>query len=137
MCQEALGIESGAISDSQITASSQFDNDHAPFQSRLNFKLTGRKQGAWSALTNNGNQWLQVDLSIQFTTVTSIATQGRNVNNQWVTKYQLQHSNDGLIFHYYKEQGQTVNKVNYMPGVDSSCTGPQNANFATLSQIKC
>jgi len=44
--------------------------------------------------------------------VTRVATQGRySVYNQWVTKYKLQYSDDGVNFQYYKEQGQTTDKV--------------------------
>jgi hypothetical protein len=55
-CQEALGMENGAILDGQITASSQWDGNHAPFQGRLYFQASGRKQGSWSAAQNNSKQ---------------------------------------------------------------------------------
>ena len=105
-------MENGAIANSQITASSQWDDDHAPFQGRLHFKKSGNKQGSWSAARSDHNQWLQVDLSGLYTRVVRVATQGRNAfNYQWVTKYKLQFSNDGLNFVYYRERGQTVDKV--------------------------
>ena len=105
-------MESRLIKDSQITASSQYDGNHAAIQGRLNF-LAGRvKQGGWSARYNNANQWIQVALR-SYTKLTSIATQGRNGNirSQWVTKYKLQYSEDGVNFHYYKEAGQSSPKV--------------------------
>ena len=105
-------MENGAILDGQISASSQWDDDHAPFQGRLYFQATGKKQGAWSAAQSNPNQWLQVDLGSQFTKVTRVATQGRNGGyTQWVKRYKLQYSNDGVNFQYYREQGKTRNKV--------------------------
>ncbi|KAL9964037.1 hypothetical protein ACROYT_G027611 [Oculina patagonica] len=109
-CQESLGMESGAISDGQITASSQFDNNHAPTQGRLHFSYTSVKAGAWAAAISDDNQWLQVDLGSNHFTVTRVATQGRNGNKQWVTKYNLQYSDDEVNFQYYKEQGQITNK---------------------------
>lgn len=112
-CLNALGMENDTISDGQISASSQWNSDHAAIQSRLNFKANGRKSGAWSALHNNVNQWLQIDLIGQNTRVTRVATQGRNDLNQWVTKYKLEYSNDGVNFQYYREQGQTDDKVRW------------------------
>jgi len=113
-CLEALGMESGAISDKQITASSQWDSNHAPFQGRLHFQGYTFKAGSWSAGKNDLHQWLQVDLGSQYIKVTLVATQGRDafVHDQWVTKYKLQYSNDGENFQYYKEQGQNADKVN-------------------------
>ena len=114
-------MESGAISDSQISASSEahIDANHAAIQGRLNFQETSVKAGAWVAATDDVNQWLQVDLGNQLTKVTRVATQGRNqssqwpweAHSQWVTKYKLQYSNDGVNFQYYREQGQTAKKV--------------------------
>ena len=112
-------MESGAISDSQISASSENDVNHAGNQGRLNFQETSIKAGAWASATNDVNQWLQVDLSNHLTTVTRVATQGRHYgshwpygsHNQWITKYKLQHSDDGVNFQYYREQGQSTDKV--------------------------
>ena len=104
-------MESGAISDGQLTASSQYDANTAAIQGRLHLQVAGDKAGAWSALSNDVNQWLQVDLGNQVTAVTRVTTQGRNKNYQWVTKYNLQYGDDEVNFHYYKEQGQSTKKV--------------------------
>ena len=116
-CQEALGMESGAISDSQISASSEFFN-HAAIQGRLNFQETSVKAGAWVASSRNVNQWLQIDLGNQLTNVIRVATQGRHyssqwvaLHSQWVTKCKLQYSDDDVNFQYYREQGKTKDKV--------------------------
>ena len=103
-------MENGAISDAQITASSKWSANHAPFQGRLHFHVN-RKVGSWSALKNDLLQWLQVDLGSHYTKVTRVATQGRNAYSQWVTKYKLQYSNDEVNFLYYREQGQNTDKV--------------------------
>ena len=95
-------MEGEAISDAQISASSQRDNNYAARQARLHFKISGNKQGGWSALENDLNQWLQVDLG-SYTRVTRVATQGRNAHNEWVAKYNLQYSDDGVIFLMYKK----------------------------------
>lgn len=106
-------MESGAISDSQISASSQWDFFHAASQGRLHFKATGYIAGAWAAGKNDANQWLQIALSRPHTRVTCVATQGRNGGNQnqWVTMYKLQHSDDEVAFQYFKEEGKTTDKV--------------------------
>ena len=100
----------GSISDSHISASSQMDSNHSAAQARLHLKADGNKAGGWSAFTNDLNQWLQVDLG-SYTRVTRVATQGRNGYDQWVTKYKLQYSDDGVIFQFYRDAGSSVAKV--------------------------
>ena len=106
-------METGAISDEQITASSDWNANHAAKQGRLFFQEDADKSGCWSALSNDVYQWLQIDL-VQNMIVTRVATQGRNISSyylQCVTKYKLQYGKDGVEFQYYKEQGQSVDKV--------------------------
>ena len=104
-------MENGAISDAQINASSQFNTSHAAIQGRLNFKAISSTVGSWSAGRNDLHQWLQVDLGSQYTKVTRVATQGSYGYSEWVTKYKLQYSNDGVNFPYYRQQGKTADKV--------------------------
>ena len=117
-------MENGAISDAQISASSQWDDNHGPHRARLNRKQEENKKGAWSSLNNDIYQWLQVDLG-KYTTVTRIATQGRSDLNQWVTKYRLQYSEDGVNFHFYKARGQ-----------DSAMVRPVNMLLASFYVIR-
>ena len=109
-CMTALGMESQAIEDAQISASSQLDGNHSAIQGRLHLTRNGQKQGGWTALTDDRNQWLQVDLNT-FARVTVIATQGRNGFKEWVTKYKLQYSDDGVTFTSYKESDSSSEKV--------------------------
>ena len=97
-------MENRAITDAKISASSQWDANHAAIQGRLNFKAGGGKQGGWSAKTNDQNQWLQADLGSN-KKVTHLATQGRNANNQWVKSYKVEYSTDGSSFMSYQEKG--------------------------------
>lgn len=92
-----LGMESGAILDSQITASSP----PAPHGARLNSQVDG---GSWSALVIDVNQWLQVDF-LQNVTLCKVATQGRDSSPQWVLSYLLSYSMDGSAFENYKQCG--------------------------------
>ena len=110
-CQDtALGMESRNITDGQISASSEWNDSYAAVQGRLNFKQSGNKQGAWSADTNDANQWLQVDLIGQYI-VTRVATQGGTGHDEWVTEYKIQYGDDGKNFQYHREQGKNTDKV--------------------------
>lgn len=110
-CEQALGMENGLISDEQISASSEFDEYHAAIQGRLRFQPTSEKAGAWVVGTTDANQWLQVDLDSLSTTVTRVATQRRDENEEWVTNYNLQYGDDEVSFQYYREEGETATKV--------------------------
>ena len=108
-------MESGAITDGQITASSSYDSYHLPSQGRLHLEPNGSFIGAWEALDYNIDQWLQVDLRSYYIKITRIATQGRrhSTSMNWVTVYNLQCSDDCVdSFIYYVEDGQGVYKVN-------------------------
>ena len=100
-----------AIPNGQVKASTEYDGNHAAIQGRLYYKAIPGKAGSWSARKNDVNQWLQVDLGNEFTRVTGVASQGRNSYNQWVTKYKLEYSSDGVTFKYFIETGQTAAKV--------------------------
>lgn len=114
MCQNALGMESGAISDAQISASTEWSTSYAAIYSRLYFRGNEHIKGAWAAKTNDANQWLQIDLIGQDSFVTRVATQGRHDFVQWVTQYRLQYSNDSLTFLDYREDGKIAIKVKYL-----------------------
>lgn len=98
----------GAISDGQISASSQLDAHHGA----INGRLTSTTLGSWSAFNNDVSEWLQIDLGSQESTILAkIATQGENAKSQWVKNYTLQYSGTGMTFQIYKEQGKSEGKV--------------------------
>ena len=132
VCMPApLGMESGAILDSQITASSIWHPNYAAQQARLHFKAGGGKSGSWSSLFNDNNQWLQVDLQ-QTTRVKGIATQGKNAYSQWVTQYKLQYGEDGHTFKFYRQKGDHLDTVWF-----SSCQGGGSSMlFSNHSAVK-
>ena len=109
-----LGMESGVITDSQISASSVYYNTHGPQNGRLHFK--GAKaplafvSAGWAADLLNTNQWLQVDLRNTARAI-GIATQGRHDYDQWVTKYKLQYGDDGQTYSIYRRNGDTSDTV--------------------------
>lgn len=102
-CQEPLGMESRAIEDAQISASS-FDANHSPDQARLN------SARAWVAKFTNGNQYLRVSLGYEYNRITQIATQGRADSDQWVKSYRIKYYSNGKG-HHYNESGETASKV--------------------------
>ena len=102
-------MESGAITNEQISFSSQKQNN--PKIVRLH-----HTKRTWIADENDIYQWLQLDLRAQNTEVTRVATQGSHQHNKWVKKYKLQYSNYGVRFQNYTEQGQTISKVKLIRG---------------------
>ena len=55
-CNQALGMEDYRIRDDDITASSMYDEYHAPYLGRLNNAKSGDSTGAWSPSANEGIQ---------------------------------------------------------------------------------
>ena len=104
-------MQSGEISDGQLSASSERDSKHSATQSRLHF-VNPDGAGSWAAESNGTDQWLQVDLVILNTQVTRVATQGSNGHQgEWVTKYSLQYGNDTERFYNFTVPEQNTTKV--------------------------
>ena len=104
-------MQSGEISDEQLSTSSERDSNHSATQSRLHV-VNPDREGSWAAKNNNTDQWLQVDLVILHTIVTRVATQGSNgPKREWVTKYILQYGNDTEMFYNYTVPEQNKMKV--------------------------
>ena len=91
-------MESGHLPDSALSASSSYDANHGPKFSRLNTVPGKGRAGAWCALKNDANQWLQVNFGRE-TTVSKVATQGRY---HWVMSYSLAYSVDGSHWAWYR-----------------------------------
>ena len=144
-----MGMKSGEILDEQITASSIWHANHAAHQGRLNFQEVYnqngvfQRSGSWSALKNDENQWLQVDLLREESVVTSVATQGRNKHpnwagyNQWVKSYKLQYSNNGVNFEYYKDQRQNSAKVRLkMESINKKRRSQATSNYKYMELVE-
>ena len=120
-------MQSGTISDGQISASSERRLYFGPANARLKFSgIADARVGAWVAGTNDKNQWLQVDFGNE-TMVTGIKSQGRASKlcrkcNDWVTKYTVSYSQDNVTFHQYKEDGQV--KVFHTKTIAIICVRP-------------
>ena len=99
-CVIPLGIESGHLPDDTLSASSYYSANYYPHFSRLNNIYQKGNDGSWCTKTNDGNQWLQVNFGRE-TTVTKVATQGRNNGGEWVISYSLSYSTDGIHWASY------------------------------------
>ena len=113
-CIEALGMRNNLIPVSAVTASSTKSpsEEFAPQLARLHYLGGTGTEGSWSALVNNPNQWLQVDLG-DWTRVNGVATQGKQDTDEWVTSYSLSFSY-GQFFQFVKTSSG-VKKVGVVP----------------------
>ncbi|KAL9978627.1 hypothetical protein ACROYT_G016164 [Oculina patagonica] len=100
-CFLPLGLESGHLPNSSLSASSTYDANHAPHLGRLNAVPRKGGVGAWCARANNSSQWLQVNFG-QETTVSKVATQGSHDGNHRVMSYSLSYSVDGSHWASYR-----------------------------------
>ena len=89
-CTDPLGLQTGEISDAQLSASSELSANTTSYYSRLNQPNT-----AWVAGTDDENQWLEVNMYRQ-TVITGVNMQGNPSADQWVTRYKVDVSLDHL-----------------------------------------
>ena len=101
----SLGLEDGRILDAAMSASTIHDSNHAARLGRLNLVAKSGKAGAWYSKLDNNKQWLQIDLGNP-TTVTKIATQGRQDSSHWVTSYALSYSLTSSYWVQYTVRGK-------------------------------
>ncbi|XP_073249933.1 lactadherin-like [Porites lutea] len=110
----ALGMESNALPNSAITASSVWTKHpgHHPWQARLNNVPKHRSTGSWSAKFNKAGEWLQVDLGEE-RLLTKLATQGRPSWSppQWVTSFKILFSTDSIDVKWEEYKENNVVKV--------------------------
>ncbi|XP_032234139.2 lactadherin [Nematostella vectensis] len=103
-CTTALGMEDKGIPDSQISASSERTVYHAARFGRLHQEWAeGLTVGAWSPVSDQLGEYLQVDL-MRATRITGVATQGRGGSYLFVRRYQLKHSLDGTSWNVYPKE---------------------------------
>ena len=105
-CDMPLGLEDGRVPDPLIRASSFYNYYCGPLNARLNRRRYGRQGGAWCAKRRDRRQWLQVDFGA-LSTVSGVATQGRQNSAQWVTSYYISYSRNGYKFAPYREGRRT------------------------------
>ena len=118
-CEVPLGVaDNNIIRDEQMSASTQ-TKGHPAELGRLN----GAK--AWRPDKHGvAGEWIQV-MFTSLVKVTAIATQGRNSNdkkndNEWVTQYKVQYSNDRQNWMYIKNTDETADRVNTFAEIDDT-----------------
>ena len=106
-------MKDGTIQDNQITSSTDYNHVHSAINARLDRPNGNGRTGAWSARTNDVNQWIQVDFG-EMKLVSGIVMQGRTECEQWVKKYKVQYSNDGMAWQFVKDSNQINDKVSLL-----------------------
>ncbi|XP_068726462.1 lactadherin-like [Montipora capricornis] len=108
LCNTPLGLQSGRLPNSKITASSERSMYYAARLGRLGLKKRGRYMGGWSARLKNKFQWLKVDFG-KTLKITKLMTQGRQDYAEWVTYFHLSSSFDGIHWQYYRHMNRDKN----------------------------
>ena len=103
-CQEPLGIESGIVTSDQLTASSVYGSFDAA-NAILNH------EGAWVPTTSDPYQWLQIDLHRQIW-VSGIVIQGRPDVEEWVTRYHVEYTLDGVSWENVTDESTSAEVSN-------------------------
>lgn len=103
----SLGVEDGRIQDSAMSSSTihASSSNFAANLARLNLVAVSSKAGAWCPNNKNDQQWLKIDLGV-LTTVTKVATQGRQDSSQWVTSYLISYSINNSYWANCTEDGE-------------------------------
>uniref|UniRef100_H3CGL3 Coagulation factor V n=1 Tax=Tetraodon nigroviridis TaxID=99883 RepID=H3CGL3_TETNG len=105
-CYHPLGLESGSVSDRQITAKN-IRGYWEPHLARLNNQ---GKYNAWS--TEDDSSWIQVDFQ-RPVVISQVATQGAKqfFQSQYVVRYYISYSNDRRRWTFYKGDSRDVAKI--------------------------
>ncbi|XP_073259279.1 lactadherin-like [Porites lutea] len=130
-CRHPLGMESGHIPNSAITASSKLSIVYGPENARLHYQGEAGRVGAWIPLYQDHQQWLQVNFG-SVTQITGISTQGYYNADHWVKSYTLQYSDNGYSFKPYQQNGHTKTfdgNVDRMNVVSHVLNPPINARY--------
>ncbi|XP_066250296.1 discoidin domain-containing receptor 2-like [Euwallacea similis] len=123
-CIAPLGMENGAIRDSDITASSSFDSGNVgPQHGRVR---TDKNGGAWCPLkqaTTEPEEWIQIDLKTVHM-ITATETQGRFGNGQgieYVEAYMIEYWRPRLQkwIRYHNAKGEEVIEGNVNPYLEN------------------
>lgn len=123
VCLHGLGVEDGSIPDEQLSASSSIGS-YTPSKARLNGDFCWKPSGSGTHAPKKAHllsylgqkntklyvcpaatsSWIQVNLG-QTRKVTGIVIQGCSDGENWITKYKLQHSIDGISWKDYTADG--------------------------------
>ncbi|XP_055727619.1 discoidin, CUB and LCCL domain-containing protein 2-like isoform X2 [Salvelinus fontinalis] len=141
-CYGTLGLESGVVRDSQLSASSVWEwsdvigqpSEWGPSGARL--KRVGLP---WVSAHSDQQQWLQVDLKKE-KRITGITTTGSALLEYqfYVSAYRVLYSNDGQYWSTYREADATQDKsfqgnTNYLQEVRNNFIPPIEARYVRMS----
>ncbi|XP_077584906.1 discoidin, CUB and LCCL domain-containing protein 2 [Stigmatopora nigra] len=141
-CYGTLGLESGGVSDIQISASSTWEWNDAEGRRSL-WPPSGarlKKMGLpWAPSQSDQHQWLQVDLKRQMR-ITGIITTGSTLREYpyYVAAYRILYSHDGQRWFYYKEANTTQDIIfqgntNYLHEVRNNFIPPIEARYVRMN----
>ncbi|XP_022596139.1 discoidin, CUB and LCCL domain-containing protein 2 [Seriola dumerili] len=140
-CYGTLGLESGGVADTQLSASSVWEwnifgqhSEWVPSGARL------KKAGLpWAPSQSDQQQWLQIDLKRE-KRITGIATTGSILREYqyYVSAYRVLYSNDGQQWYNYRETNSTQDKIfqgniNYLHEVRNNFIPPIEARFVRIN----
>ncbi|XP_075914179.1 lactadherin-like [Petromyzon marinus] len=117
-CGKPLGMQSGLITDNQLSASSyDGEEEWAPWKARLDL---GGRVNAWTP-SSFVDSWIQVDL-LRVSAVSQVTTQGasRWLSKQFVTSVELASSGDGRSWRAYRAQDATGGPLLFIPANNDS-----------------
>ncbi|TTM51867.1 Discoidin, CUB and LCCL domain-containing protein 2 [Bagarius yarrelli] len=144
-CYGTLGMESGVISDYQISVSSVWEwarhgkktSPWAPSGARL--KKTGLP---WAAADSNSKQWIHVDLKKE-KRVTGIITTGSTLSDYqfYVSAYRVHYSSNGQDWTAYQETGSNQDKdfqgnIDYFHEVRNNFIPPIEARYVRVTPVQ-
>ncbi|XP_051484251.1 lactadherin isoform X2 [Apus apus] len=144
-CAVLLGMEGGAISDAQLSASSVYYGflglqRWGPELARLN---NHGIVNAWTSSDYDKSPWIQANL-LRKMRLTGIITQGasRVGKAEYVRAYKVAYSLDGRSFTFYKDETQDADKV-FQGNVDNGSmqtnmfNPPITAQFIRIYPVMC
>ncbi|XP_075450182.1 discoidin, CUB and LCCL domain-containing protein 2 isoform X2 [Ascaphus truei] len=144
-CYGTLGMESGVIPDTQITASSILEWTDFTGQNNVwkSEKARLKKQGPpWAASFSDDNQWLQIDLN-KVKKISGIITTGSTIvkYNFYVSAYKILYSDDGSKWTAYREPHTDQDKVfqgnsDYDQAVRNNFIPPIMARFVKINPLQ-
>ncbi|CAB1417736.1 unnamed protein product [Pleuronectes platessa] len=136
-CYGTLGLESGSVADTQLSASSVWEwnlGQWGPLGARL------KKAGLpWAPAQSDQHQWLQVDLKRE-KRITGITTTGSTLREYryHASAYRVLYSNDAQQWYSYREANSTQDKIfqgnmNYLQEVRNNFIPPIEARFVRVN----
>ncbi|KAL3885088.1 hypothetical protein ACJMK2_025186, partial [Sinanodonta woodiana] len=121
------------VPDEYLSASSEFDAQHAAKYGRINTTfVNGSHFGAWAAKNSTKNEFIQMQLK-RLSLIQAIQTQGRNItgddpgNAQHVTNYHIS----------YGTNSTTWISLNDSTGHPKLFPGNNNQNSIKVNQLEC